>query len=136
MAEALFRKAAEGRLAVEVSSAGVAAGPGGMASRETLEVLDSRGLGLDGFRSTLVDGDLLESADHVFCMTRSHLEMLEMMYPQFGEKYHLVRDFDVARPGGDIPDPIGQGRAAYEEVGRCFDSALEGVLGFLEAKGA
>ena len=85
-------------------------------------------------RSSMVDEEILKGAAHVFCMTRSHLEMLEMMYPEFSDRYHLVRDFDAARPGGDVPDPIGQGRAAYEEVARCFESALEGALGYVESQ--
>ena len=43
-----------------------------------------------------------------------------------------VRDFDARQPGGDVPDPIGQGPGAYEEVARCLDSALEGVLGYVQ----
>jgi protein-tyrosine-phosphatase len=135
MAEAMFAAAAAGTLDVEVRSAGVAAGPGGPASRETVEVLKSRGIELTGFRSSQVDEEMLEAADHVFCMTRRHLEMLEMTFPEYRDRYHLVRDFDGSSQGGDVPDPIGQGRAAYEEVARCFDSAIEGILGFLAREG-
>lgn len=134
MAEAMFRSAAEGKIEVEVSSAGVAAGPGGSASRETVEVLESRGIGLDGFRSAMVDEEMLAAAAHVFCMTRSHLEMLDMMYPEYRDNFHLVRDFDEEGQGHDVPDPIGQGRGAYEEVARCFDRALAGVLDFVTAE--
>jgi protein-tyrosine-phosphatase len=134
LAEAMFRVAAEGKLEVEVSSAGVAAGLGGSASRETVSVLRDRGIELEGFRSSMVDEEILEWADHVFCMTRNHLEMLEMNYPEFRDGYHLVRDFDSEDQGWDVPDPIGQGRGAYEEVARCFDTALAGILEFLAAE--
>ena len=128
MAEAMFRAVADGKILVEVNSAGVAAGPGGSANPETVEVLRSRGIELEGFRSAMVDEELLEEAAHIFCMTRSHLEMLEMMYPEFRDRYHLVRDFDTTGKGRDVPDPIGQGRAAYEDVARCFETALLGIL--------
>ncbi len=75
----MFRQETEGEEGMEVGSAGVAAMPGGEASRETVEVLRARGIGLDGFRSRMVDEELLRAATQVFCMTRSHLEMLEML---------------------------------------------------------
>ena len=134
MAEAMFRSAVEEKLAVEVSSAGVAAGPGGSASRETMEVLEDRGIELNGFCSAMVDEEMLKAAAHVFCMTRSHREMLEMMYPEFRDNFHLVRDFDEEGMGQDVPDPIGQGRGAYEDVARCFDRALAGILEYVSAE--
>ncbi|MDA0766499.1 MAG: low molecular weight protein arginine phosphatase [Verrucomicrobia bacterium] len=133
MAEAMFR-AAVGKLPVEVRSAGVSAGAGSAATRETVEVLRKRGIELDGHRSAMVEEDLLEEADHVFCMTRGHLEMLEMMYPEFRDRFHLVRDFDSVERGEDVPDPIGMGREAYEEVAECFETALAGILEFLGRK--
>lgn len=136
MAEAMFRDAAEGEVVAEVRSAGVAAGPGGAASRETVEVLRQRGLELDGFRSRMVDEQLLAGATHVFCMTRSHLETLEMIYPEYRDQFFLVCDF-VERDGvvgRDVPDPIGQGRGAYQDVAACFDGAMVGILSFLKSE--
>ncbi|MEN8694106.1 MAG: low molecular weight protein arginine phosphatase [Akkermansiaceae bacterium] len=133
MAEGIFRKAAgEG---YEVSSAGVAAMSGGSASRETLGVLKDQGISLEGFRSRMVEEEMLNEADAVFCMTEGHLEMLEMMHPEMEEKYHLACDFCEVngKVGADVPDPIGMGRAAYDEVAKVLEEAVVGIIGFLDA---
>lgn len=129
----MFREAMAEDANLKVGSAGVAAMPGGEASRETLEVLRTRGIALDGFRSRMVDEELLREATQVFCMTRSHLEMLEMLYPEYRDRYHLVCDFAEIDGvvGRDVPDPIGQGRQAYEDVARCLEAAIGGIRGFL-----
>ena len=136
MAEGLFREAAGALEDVEVQSAGIAAHPGGPASRDTIALLRERGIELDGFQSRMVDEAILSRASHVFCMTRGHLETLEMLYPEFTTKYSLVCDFTEieGRVGRDVPDPIGQGRKAYERVAECLDRAIVGILGFLQVE--
>ena len=136
MAEGMFRKETEGEEGMVVGSAGVAAMPGGEASRETVAVLRARGIGLAGFRSRMVDEEMLQEATQVFCMTRGHREMLEMLYPELQDRFHLVCDFAEidGEVGRDVPDPIGQGRQAYEEVAECLEAALGGIRGFLRAR--
>ena len=135
MAEGIFRKAAEGT-DLEVSSAGVAAHPGSGASPETITVLREQGLELEGFRSRMVDDEMLEEAEAVFCMTEGHLDMLERMHPGQEEKYHLACDFVEinGRVGVDVPDPIGMGRSAYEMTSKVLNEAVAGIMGYLEAR--
>jgi protein-tyrosine phosphatase len=136
MAEGIFRKVSKGS-DIEVSSAGVAAQPGSSASRETVTVLKDQGVELENFRSRMVDGVMLEEADVVFCMTEGHLEMLEMMHPEHGEKYHLACDFvEISgKVGADVPDPIGMGSLAYEMTSKVLNAAMGGILGYLESRG-
>lgn len=135
MAEGIFRKAATGT-DFEVSSAGVAAQQGSTASRETVAVLRDQAIELEGFRSRMVNEEMLAEAEAVFCMTEGHLEMLEMMYPEFEEKYHLACDFAEinGKVGVDVPDPIGMGRPAYEVTSKVLNEAMGGILGFLESR--
>lgn len=135
MAEGLFRKAAEGR-DLEVSSAGVAAMPGSRASRETVEIVEAEGGELSGFASRMVDEKILAGASHVFCMTHSHLETLEALYPEFNDRYFLACDFvEIGGVvGADVPDPIGGGRGAYQSVAKILHGAIGGILGFLGAE--
>lgn len=137
MAEGIFRKAAAGS-DFEVSSAGVAAHPGSAASPETLAVLRDQGIDLPGFRSRMVDEEMLAEAEAVFCMTESHLGMLERIHPEYEEKYHLACDFVEikGRVGVDVPDPIGMGRSAYEMTSQVLNEAMGGILGFLEGRTA
>lgn len=136
MAEGIFRKAAEGS-DYEVSSAGVAAQSGSMASADTRAVLQDQGIELGDFRSRMVDDEMLKEAEAVFCMTEGHLEMLEMLYPEYEEKYHLACDFAEinGKAGADVPDPIGMGRKAYESVSKVLNQAVVGILGFLGERG-
>ncbi len=135
MAEGMFR-AAVGENGASVSSAGIAAYGGGSASHETLDILAERGMSLDDFGSRMVDERIIQDATHIFCMTRGHLETLEELYPDDRDKFYLVCEFAEidGEVGRDVPDPIGGGRRAYEEVADCLDVALEGIAGFLQAQ--
>ena len=137
MAEGLLRAKGQSD-SLMVSSAGIAAYEGGSASTETLEILQERGIGLDGFVSRMVDEQMLAESSHVFCMTKCHLESLEDRYPGEKGKFHLVCDFAEIDGvvGRDVPDPIGGGFRAYEEVASFLDRAMEGILGFLRSERA
>lgn len=134
MAEGLFRKAIEARDGWMVASAGVAASVGSKESRETAQVLLAHGAALQGFRSQQVNDALIEQADVVFAMTQGHLEMLEEEFPEHTDKFYLVGDFlEGHQTGADVPDPIGMGARAYEQVAKVLQSAFPGILRFLEA---
>lgn len=136
MAEGLLRKALEGRNDFKVGSAGVAASKGTSASPETLKVLKKKGATMDGFRSRPVTEALLSEASHVFAMTEGHLAVLEARFPQYGDKFFLVREFSGIsdkRQGLDVPDPIGMGMPAYEEVAKVFEAAIPSIIAYVDA---
>ena len=135
MAEGLFRKAVLPRGDYRVSSAGVAASHGDVASRETAAILRKQGAALEDFVSRPVTAAILEEATHVFAMTQGHLEVLESRFPEHAGKYYLVCEF-AAVPGHglgmDVPDPIGMGRAAYEEVAMVLGHAIPGIIAYID----
>ncbi len=135
MAEGLFRKAVDKRGDYEVASAGLAAYPGDPPNPETVKFLAARGISLDHFASQPVSPELLEQASHVFAMTSGHLEALESLFPEFSDKFFLVCEF-VELPGrgvaADVPDPIGMGKKAYEEVGKTLDVAIPTLIAFID----
>jgi protein-tyrosine phosphatase/ribose 5-phosphate isomerase B len=136
MAEGLFRKAIEGHSDFAVGSAGVAAYKGSTASPETLSVLKKRGASLDGFKSRPVSDALLKQATHVFAMTEGHLAMLEARFPDHSDKFYLVREFSGIsdkRQGVDVPDPIGMGMAAYEEVAKVLEAAIPNIIAYVDS---
>ena len=136
MAEGLFRKAIEGRNDFEVGSAGVAAYKGSTASPETLSILKKRGASLDGFKSRPVSDALLKQATHVFAMTEGHLAMLEARFSDHADKFYLVREFSGIsdkRQGIDVPDPIGMGMAAYEEVAKVLEAAIPKIIAYVDS---
>lgn len=135
MAEGLFRKAVESRPGFTVSSAGVSASKGTPANPETLMVLKKRGASLGQFKSRLVTKAILEEATHVFAMTRGHLQHLESRFPEYSEKFHLVREFaGIPEKGAhiDVPDPIGMGPAAYLETAVALEKAIPSIIAYIE----
>jgi len=138
MAEGLLRLATAGRGDFHVSSAGIAASKGSPASRETLQILKKRGASLDGFKSRPVSEALLKASSHVFAMTEGHLAALEARFPQHADKFFLVREFagvPEQRGATDVPDPIGMGLAAYEEVAKILDAAIPAIIAYIDSVG-
>ncbi len=134
MAEGLFRLATAGRKDFTVSSAGIAAAKGSPASMETQNLLKQRGASLADFKSRPVSAALLKAATHVFVMTVGHLAALEARFPEHADKYFLTREFagmTNKRSGTDIPDPIGMGPAAYEEVAKILDAAIPSIIAYI-----
>ena len=139
MAEGLFRKATAGRDDFTVSSAGIAAVVGASASHETRHLLKRRGTALKGFKSRQVSEAILAAATHVFVMTEGHLATLETLFPQHADKFFLVREFagmTNKRDGTDVPDPVGMGPAAYEDVARILDAAIPAIIAYIDSVGS
>ncbi|QTN33788.1 low molecular weight protein arginine phosphatase [Akkermansiaceae bacterium] len=135
MAEALFRKAVEGRPDYSVKSAGVAASKGSCCSRETGAICNSLNAPLEDFRSQPVSADLLAEATHVFTMTRGHMHVLEDHFPEFSGKYYLACEFaDIPGKGlgADVPDPIGMGNKAYENVAKVLGAAIPAIIAYID----
>ncbi|HEX5790965.1 MAG TPA: low molecular weight protein arginine phosphatase [Luteolibacter sp.] len=136
MAEGLMRKALEGRGDFTTASAGVSASVGASESRETQRVLAKRGAELKNFHSRQVTEELLAKASHVFVMTEGHLVSLESRFPQHSDKYYLIREFSGIkdkRDGLDVPDPIGMGQAAYEEVAKVLEAAIPNIIAYVDS---
>ena len=131
MAEGLLNAALKGGGDALVASAGVAAMPGQTASRETLDILAEKKANLNGFRSQEVSESLLGNADLVIAMTSSHADVVRHYFPEMAEKVHLLCDFidpEEGLAGADIPDPIGMGREAYEEVAEVMELAMPNII--------
>jgi len=135
MAEGLFRAVTSNRGDYTVSSAGVAASNGTPASKETLAILKKQNAPLDGFKSRLINREILEEASHVFAMTRGHLQMLEARFPDYADKFYLVCEFAEIPGegiGADVPDPIGMGRAAYEKTAKVLGIAIPSIIAYID----
>jgi protein-tyrosine-phosphatase len=135
MAEGLFRKAVAARPDYEVSSAGVAASKGTPCSPETEALLKKHDAALAGFSSRPVSAAVLETATHVFAMTRGHLRALEQRFPEHADKFYLACEFaDIPGEGigVDVPDPIGMGRRAYEEVAKVLNLAIPSIISYID----
>lgn len=136
LAEALARRELERRgwRQVEVRSAGVAALPGGPASRGSLEAGAEVGLELGPHRSTPLTLPLAEWADLILTMSPSHLVPLEQA--GLGDRAAVITAF--ARGGergageGGVPDPVGGDLDRYRETLRELEVLVGRVLDRLE----
>ena len=132
MAEGLLRQMSAGR--IEAASAGLGAGRGQQPSAHAVNVLKEEGIDISDIRSQPVSAHLLEKADYIFTMTRDHLDMLLLLFPEMAAKARLLR-FDEAAKGGraDVTDPIGGTRATYEsckeDIKRAIPRVIEMITG-------
>lgn len=140
MAEALAREAVAARLpgeALEVLSAGTLAVPGSPAAEEAREVAGAHGLDLASHRSRSLTPDLLYRARLVLCMTESHRRVAGGLGA--GDRAVLLTDYlpdDDPLRGGEVPDPIGRGPAAYAEAFETLRRAIDGLVDELAGAGA
>lgn len=135
MAEAMFRKAVAGREDYSVKSAGIAASKGSPCNSETKKICDLVNAPLENFHSQPVSAALLEEATHVFTMTAGHLGVLEDHFSEFSDKFYLACEF-VEVPGkglgADLPDPIGMGSAAYQDVAKVLNLAIPAIITYID----
>ena len=107
---------------IHISSAGVFASNGVPASTQAVEALATMQVDISKHRSRGLSLQMLEEADVIYCMTRSHqhalLQMLETK-PQSENKVLLLD------PQKDIQDPIGGSTQDYIRCARQIQQALE-----------
>ncbi|MBJ7258851.1 MAG: serine hydroxymethyltransferase [Chthoniobacterales bacterium] len=135
MAEGLLRAMAGGRAGIAVSSAGLGAGRGQPPSQHAIDALQAEGIDISDIRSQPVSADLLEEADFIFTMTRDHLDMLLLLFPEMASKSRLLR-FDEAAKGAraDVTDPIGGTRDTYEACKEDIKRALPRVFAIINGQ--
>ena len=133
MAEGLLRQMSAGR--IEAASAGLGAGRGQQPSAHAVNVLKEEGIDISDIRSQPVSAHLLEKADYIFTMTRDHLDMLLLLFPEMAAKARLLR-FDEAAKGGraDVTDPIGGTRDTYESCKEDIKRAMPRVIELITGK--
>lgn len=128
MAERLMRHALDAEdeplRRLNVASAGVAACAGEKASSNAIMALKKVNLSLSDHRSRPVSEELIRRALAIFCMTDSHLAMLNYRFEKLPEHLYLMREFLDENVAPNIPDPYGMGLLAYEA---CRDSMVEAI---------
>ena len=107
-----------------LSSAGVFASSGAPPASQGLEVLAEFGAPPPPGGSTPARAEDLAQRDHVFCLTRSHLESLRLLLPpRAGEHIQLLDP-----EGADIADPVGGSVAVYRACASRIDECLAARL--------
>lgn len=124
MAAALFQaRAKRAGDSFHVESAGTWGVDGEPASPLAAEVMAERGLALDSHIARTVTREMLQQADVVIVMTRSHRDALAAEFPAARPKIHLMSQLSGIEY--DIADPYGQPRRAYELCANDLEQLLE-----------
>ncbi|MDR2761003.1 MAG: threonylcarbamoyl-AMP synthase [Planctomycetaceae bacterium] len=92
-----------------VMSAGISVMSNGGAASNAVEVLRRRGIDLSNHESRQLNETLVQFADYIFAMTRSHRELILSMCPNADTRLYVLR-----ADGGDVSDPIGSDLNKYE----------------------
>ena len=101
----------------EIDSAGTSGWHNGeMPDRGSVRVAHENGIDIRGQRSRkLVESDF-ENFDYIVGMDASNLKKIRnVRVPREGQLL-LMRDYDPAARGADVPDPWGNGDEAFREV--------------------
>ena len=130
LAEVLAQRSMAERLGIEPQallahglhfhSSGIAAANGAPASEGSLMCAAELGLDLSAHYSRPLTPRLLAQADHIYCLSNSHLLALLDLTPEVAEKTSLlsVNDHDIA-------DPYGQDLEVYREAREEIAAAVE-----------
>lgn len=109
MAEALLRAALKkrGLAGIEVSSAGLAAFPGDVATSEAITVLGEVGIDHSGHRSRPWAPDLTGTSDLILTMEKAHKDAILRRHPDAEGKVFTLKEYvsDGAEEG-DVDDPL------------------------------
>jgi protein-tyrosine phosphatase len=93
--------------------------------------------GVDGsaHRARQIGQDWLGQFDLLLATDRSNLRNLERMaagQPGLAGRIRLLRSFDPQAPeGAEVPDPYGEGAAAFGRAYNLIDAAVRGLVGEL-----
>jgi len=130
MAQGLFADLIRGRRDIEVSSAGIGAGPGQAASSHAVEVMRELNIDIRHIRSKPLMADVVRKADFIFVMTYGHLDSMLLLFPSAAEKTFLIREFETELPvmEREVSDPIGMSRDVYRRTRDEIRAAMPRLL--------
>jgi L-threonylcarbamoyladenylate synthase len=135
MAEYLLKAKLIGRDDVEVHSAGTSVYFKSSASQETIAVLREHGINAAAHVARPLGRIMLKKSDLIFAMTRAHRAQILERVPSVEKRVYLLKEFGNTHRGIeedlDVPDPIGQPNAAYQECLLTIEEAVAKIEGLL-----
>ena len=115
----------------KIESAGVMASDGASASAEAIQACSEAGVDIRGHGSRYLTADMLERADFVYVMDRTHRRaVMELSAP--GSKQDLGRRLDFLNQDGDIADPIGMTLETYRSCAKQIAKSVRARLSEIE----
>ncbi len=121
---------------IDIDSAGTSAyHAGDPPDRRSAAAAAAQGVQLSG-RSRQVTPADFDAFDYVVAMDSANLGNLRRIAPTpaHGTKLSLLRDWDPASRGQDVPDPYYGGSDGFNEVFRICDAGCRGLLAHILAE--
>lgn len=132
MAERILRAKLRnaGRSDIDVISAGLVDMNGSPADPLAVKLLTETGIDGSGHVSKVIDEELVDRADMIIVMEKSHRRYLAKAYPGAQGKIFLLKSFDhnLQEKDNDIKDPHGQSVFHYRVVFAEISLALDGLM--------
>lgn len=131
MAAALLEDMAKNKgIGLDVKSAGIYALDGQNATREAMEALKDNNINIEDHRASIVHRDLLNEADLILTMGKSHKSELVSRFGDFDEKIYTLNEYAYGVEK-DIADPFGGNINIYRNTKEEIEKALEEIIGKL-----
>lgn len=128
MAEGILKYLAKkNNIDIQVKSAGISAFDGDNISKNAILALRNIDLDISDYKSTLAHEELVNEADLILTMGKSHKEILINRFPSSKEKTFLLNEysFEIHK---DIEDPFGGNLREYERARDEIYKALEEIV--------
>jgi protein-tyrosine phosphatase len=132
MAEGLFKKHLAEKLNCTVdrleekgyiiTSAGTLGMVGFPASTEAIRACAAKGVDISAHRSRALTKQLIEQSDLVYVMANVHRDAVVDISPEAAGRCELLAE------DTEIPDPIGQSRAVYDDCAETIDRAIRKMI--------
>ncbi|NMA86582.1 MAG: low molecular weight protein arginine phosphatase [Tissierellia bacterium] len=119
--------AKEKGLGIVVKSAGVYALDGSNASVNAIRALREDNIDISNHRASIVHRDLIEEADLILTMGKSHKDILVSKYGFAQDKIHILNEF-IYGIEKDIIDPFGGSIQVYNNTKYELYNAMEELL--------
>lgn len=134
MAAAMMRhRVAEAGLSWEIDSAGIYAGAGHPMAKHATDVLIRRHIVVQTHASKPVTPALIERADLILTMTKSHRDELVRQYPHATEKVHTLKNY-ADGVDKDFVDPFGGDEHAYEACADALAATVDRIFARLQSE--
>ncbi len=96
-------------------------------------MLRSRGIDAVGHQSQPLGRTMLRKADLIIAMTRAHRIQILDRVPLVEKRVYLLKEFspNSSVMDLDVPDPIGQPHAMYEDCLHSIEEAIDKIVNLL-----
>ena len=128
MAEGLFKSLnGEQKTGLEAISAGIFTNNGMSASENAVIVAKELGADISNHKSQMLNGDIVNDAKYLVCMTGAHYDQILLKFPNVSDKLFTLSPTD-------IDDPFGGNIDEYRSCATQIKSAVESIIERLSKK--